>query len=141
MTLNEFVNTMTFGMLLGTDRPNCGCTQMSIEDKYNSSIFLLPCVVCVDGFSISIQVHHGAYCASENGTRTFGTDWQLVEWGFPSSGIDAVLYKAESYPTTKSVGGYVDINRMETLIQEHGGIDLQQTLKMEIEKREMLKKC
>ena len=70
-----------------------------------------------------------------------GTDWQLVEWGFPSSGIDAVLYKAESYPTTKSVGGYVDINRMETLIQEHGGIDLQQTLKMEIEKREMLKKC
>lgn len=140
MTLREYINTMAFGMLIGgTDTHNC--TQMSIKDKYNSTIFLLPCVVCVDGFSISIQVHHGAYCASENGTRTFGTDWQLVEWGFPSNEIDAVLYKAESSPTTNSVGGYVTIARMETLIQEHGGIDLQQTLKREIEKREMLKKC
>lgn len=135
MTLKEFIDTMTFGMLLGTDRPNCGCTQMSIEDKYNSTIFILPRIVCVDGFSISIQVHHGAYCASENGTRTFGTDWQLVEWGFPSSGIDGRLYNAESSPTTKSVGGYVTIDIMENLIQKHGGIDLQETLKKALTER------
>lgn len=133
MTLSEFVNTMAFGMLVaninGSKR-----TQKSMEDAYNSTRFLLPRIQCKDGFNISIQVNRGNYGASENGMQTFGIDWQLVEWGFPSEPIDAEKYNAEKYidegeiDTTQTIGTYVEIELMDALLQEHGGIDLQATL-------------
>ena len=133
MTLQEFVNTMAFGILIG-NLNGCKRTQMSMEETYNSTHFLLPRIHCKDGFTISIQVNKGNYCASENGLYTFGTDWKLVEWGFPSEHIDAKKYNAENYleeeeiDTTQTVGGYVEIELMDQLLQEHGGIDLQTTL-------------
>ena len=138
MTLQEFVNTMAFGMLIG-NLNGCKRTQMSMEETYKSTFFVLPRIHCKDGFSISIQVHNGNYCASENGVHTFGTDWKLVEWGFPSEQIDAEKYHAEEnfyeeeIDTTQTVGGYVEIELMDTLLQEHGGIDLQATLTNAIE--------
>ena len=133
MTLQEFVNTMAFGILIG-NLNGCKRTQMSMEETYNSTHFSLPRIHCKDGFTISIQVNKGNYCASENGVHTFGTDWKLVEWGFPSEQIDAEKYHAEEnfyeeeIDTTQTVGGYVEIELMDTLLQEHGGIDLQTTL-------------
>ena len=138
MTLQEFVNTMAFGMLIG-NLNGCKRTQMSMEETYKSTFFVLPRIHCKDGFSISIQVNNGNYCASENGVHTFGTDWKLVEWGFPSEQIDAEKYHAEEnfyeeeIDTTQTVGGYVEIELMDTLLQEHGGIDLQATLTNAIE--------
>ena len=138
MTLQEFVNTMAFGILIGKLN-GCKRTQMSMEETYNSTHFLLPRIHCKDGFSISIQVNYGNYCASENGPYTFGTNWELVEWGFPSEHIDAKKYNAENYleeeeiDTTQTVGGYVEIELMDKLLQEHGGIDLQATLKNSME--------
>ena len=129
MLASEFVNTMVFGMLKGT---KLGCTQMS--DTYVMDLFFLPRIHCKDGFNISIQVHHGNYCASENGTRTFGLNWKEVEWGFPSSEIDAQKYNAESLPTTKTVGGYVDVGLIDELCEKHGGIDLAKTLQEEFYK-------
>ena len=131
MLASEFVNTMVFGMLKGTES---GCTQMS--NVYDNEFFFLPRIYCKDGFNISIQVHQGNYCASENGIRTFGLDWKLVEWGFPSEYIDGKKYKAESSPTTESVGGYVEIELMDELCEEHGGIDLAKTLQEEFNKSE-----
>ena len=139
MTLQEFVNTMAFGMLRANIN-ECKCTKMGMENAYKSTYFLLPRIHCKDGFTISIQVNNGNYCASENGVRTFGTDWKLVEWGFPSEQIDAEKYHAEEnfyeeeeIDTTQTVGGYVEIELMDTLLQEHGGIDLQATLTKAIE--------
>ena len=138
MTLQEFVNTMAFGILIG-NLNGCKRTQMSMEETYNSTHFSLPRIHCKDGFTISIQVNKGNYCASENGVHTFGTDWKLVEWGFPSEQIDAEKYHAEEnfyeeeIDTTQTVGGYVEIELMDTLLQEHGGIDLQATLTNAIE--------
>ena len=138
MTLQEFVNTMAFGILIG-NLNGCKRTQMSMEETYNSTHFLLPRIHCKDGFTISIQVNKGNYCASENGVHTFGTDWRLFEWGFPSEQIDAEKYHAEEnfyeeeIDTTQTVGGYVEIELMDTLLQEHGGIDLQATLTNAIE--------
>ena len=129
MLVSEFVNTMVFGMLKGTER---GCTQMST--KYEESFFLLPRIFCKDGFNISVQVNSSNYCGSENGVRTFGLDWKLVEWGFPSKHIDGKKYNAESSPTTESVGGYVEIGLLDELCTEHGGIDLQKTLSEEYKK-------
>ena len=133
MTLQEFVNTMAFGILIG-NLNGCKRTQMSMEETYNSTHFSLPRIHCKDGFNISIQVSNGNNCANENSVRTFGTNWELVEWCFPSEHIDAKKYNAENYleeeeiDTTQTVGGYVEIELMDTLLQEHGGIDLQATL-------------
>lgn len=124
MLASEFVNTMVFGMLKGTELE---CTQMS--NTYDRKIFFLPRVYCKDGFNISIQVHNGNYCASENGTRTFGLNWIEVEWGFPSEPIDGEKYNAEDKEdTTNSVGGWVDIKLIDELCEQHGGIDLTTTL-------------
>ena len=131
MLASEFVNTMVFGMLKGTER---GCTQMS--NVYDNRFFFLPRIYCKDGFNISIQVHQGNYCGSENGIRTFGLDWKLVEWGFPSEHIDGKKYKSESSPTTESVGGYVEIGLIDELCEEHGGVDLAKTLQEEFNKSE-----
>jgi hypothetical protein len=130
MLVSEFVNTMVFGILMGEKREEV--TLESMSEKYDNRIFFLPRIVCKDGFSISVQVHNGNYCESENGTRTFGLDWRLVEWGYPSEGIDAKKYNAELYgtdDTTKSIGAYVEIGLMDELCEEHGGMDLQQTLR------------
>ena len=126
MLASEFVNTMVFGMLKGTEH---GCTQMS--NVYDNKMFYLPRIYCKDGFNISVQVHNGNYCASENGTRTFGLDWKLVEWDFPSSPIDFEKYNAEDTDTMRSVGGYVEIGLIDELCEEHGGIDLAKTLQEE----------
>ena len=155
MTLQEFVNTMAFGILIG-NLNGCKRTQMSMEETYNSTHFSLPRIHCKDGFNISIQVSNGNNCASENGVRTFGTNWELVEWGFPSEHIDAKKYNAENFlidakkynaenflkeeeiDTTQTVGGYVEIELMDKLLQEHGGIDLQATLKNSIEQEQIV---
>lgn len=130
MLASEFVNTMVFGMLKGTERE---CTQMS--NVYDNKMFFIPRIYCKDGFNISIQVHNGNYCGSENGTRTFGLDWKLVEWGFPSEHIDGKKYNAESSPTTNSVGGYVEVGLIDELCEKHGGIDLAKTLQEEFNKK------
>lgn len=125
MLASEFINTMVFGMLKGT---NNYATKEDMQRTYDRTFFHLPRVCCKDGFSISLQVNNANYCASENGTRTFGLDWKLVEWGFPSQNIDAEKYNAEEHPTTESVGGYVDVKLIDELCEQHGGIDLQATL-------------
>lgn len=125
MTLQEFVNTMAFGIVLGIS--NYDGTQRSMETTYNHEIFFMPRVYCKDGFNISIQVSNGNYAGSERGYHTFGTDWKLVEWGYPSEVIDAKKYNAEDENTKKTVGS-VETSVLEELIQEHGGIDLQKTL-------------
>lgn len=122
MLASEFVNTMVFGMLKGTER---GCTQMS--NIYDNKFFLLPRIYCNDGFNISIQVNHFSYCGSENGRRTFGLDWKLVEWGFPSQNIDGMKYKVESV-------GCVEIGWVDELCEKHGGINLAKTLQEEFNK-------
>lgn len=131
MLASEFVNTMVFGMLKGTEHE---CTQMS--SIYRNKFFFIPRIYCKDGFNISVQVHQGNYCASENGTRTFGLDWKLVEWGFPSEHIDGKKYNAESSPTTGSVGAYVEIDLIDELCENHGGVDLAKTLQEEFNSKQ-----
>lgn len=131
MLASEFVNTMVFGMLKGTEH---GCTQMS--NIYDDKIFFIPRIYCKDGFNISIQVHNGNYCASENGIQTFGLDWKLVEWGFPSEHIDGKKYNAQDDgDTTNSIGSYVEIGLIDELCEKHGGINLAQTLQEEFNKK------
>jgi hypothetical protein len=134
MSVREYVNTSMVMMVLSKiysafTKP----TMEKMEEAYNNYLPCLPRVYAKDGFNISIQCRNGNYCDSENGTRTFGFDWKLVEWGFPSEPIDGKKYNAEDEEnTTDTVGGYVPMEDIESLIEEHGGFDLETTLKMSV---------
>ena len=124
MTLSEFLSVFAFAALRGRDRK----TMREMQIAYNDML-TIPKIVCKDWFEISIQIGSHAYAASENGIRQYGIDWELVEWGFPSQPIDAEKYGAEDpTDTTKTIGSYVEIEKLQELIDDHGGIDVHATL-------------
>lgn len=123
MLASEFINTMVYGILNGGNGNLQG-----MEQKYNRNFFFLPRIYCKDGFNISVQVHHGNYCASENGYRTFGLNWERVEWGFPSQEIDGEKFNAEEKDNTTESVGSVEIALIDELCEQHNGIDLSATL-------------
>ena len=125
MKVREFINVYVFARLANNNKN----TFDTMSESYDKEFFYIPRLYAKDGFNISVQVHHGNYCASENGTREFGLDWHEVEWGFPSQEIDAVKYNAEDESNTMgTVGGYVSVELIEELMNEHGGFDLAMTL-------------
>jgi hypothetical protein len=84
-----------------------------------SSFPLAKRIVCADGFSLSVQATHGAYCSPRNNTGP----WHEVEVGFPSAAPELIMNRAEDpEKPTKTVYGYVDIELVEQLIDMHGGI-------------------
>lgn len=123
MLASEFINTMVYGILNGGNGNLQG-----MEQKYNRNFFFLPRIYCKDGFNISVQVNNGNYCASENGYRTFGLNWKLVEWGFPSQEIDGEKFNAEEKDNTTESVGSVEIALIDELCEQHNGIDLSATL-------------
>ena len=126
MKLSEFLTVYSFAFL-SFRRSNSTPTIDELRENYSKYFFIIPKIYCNDGFKVSIQVHNGAYCSSENGYREFGLDWREVEWGYPSEPLTDEKYNPEDEAGT-SVGGYVPIEIMEELIEQHGGIDLKTTL-------------
>lgn len=108
------------------------------EKNYRAfaNMFITPLVYCKDGFRISIQVNRLNYCSSENGYRTYGETFKTAEWGFPSEPIDGKKYNCEMYEdegfkmedTTRSIGN-TDVELLQSLLDEHGGIDVIRTFK------------
>ena len=84
-------------------------------------IWFAPRIHCADGFSLSVQVHDGAYCCPRDG---IGPDWSEAEIGFPSDRPnDAVMaYAEESDRPTDTVYGYVPMALIDELVAAHGGI-------------------
>lgn len=87
---------------------------------YKSSFPLARRIVCEDGFSLSVQATHGAYCSPR---QNIGP-WHEVEVGFPSEAPALIGHLAEdaSRPT-ETVYPYVEIELVEKLIAMHGGAD------------------
>jgi hypothetical protein len=76
-------------------------------------------IECVDGFSISVQATHGAYCQP----RTNIGPWYQVECGFPSDVPTEIMdYAEQPEIPTQTVYGYVPIELVEALIAAHGGM-------------------
>jgi hypothetical protein len=91
------------------------------KDGYRSSYPLAKRVICKDGFSMSVQANHGAYCSPRENIGP----WWTVEVGFPSEKPDNIMSYAEDYDNpTDTVYGYVPIELVEELIASHGGVDL-----------------
>ena len=77
-------------------------------------------VVCADGFEMSVQAHHGAYCTP----RVSGAErYTEVEVGFPSRKEPMLLEWAEEPATpTESIYGYVPVSTVGLVIAKHGGM-------------------
>lgn len=76
-------------------------------------------IECSDGFSLSVQASHGAYCMP----RTNIGPWYMVEVGFPSDVPTGIMNYAENPDSpTDTVYGYVPIELVEELIDAHGGM-------------------
>jgi hypothetical protein len=90
------------------------------KSGYKSSFPLAKRITCVDGFSLSVQATHGAYCSPRENIGP----WRQVEVRFPSAEPEFIMHRAEQPETpTDTVYGYVDIELVEQLIALHGGPD------------------
>jgi len=75
-------------------------------------------ITCADGFSLSVQATHGAYCTP----RTNVGPWSEVEVGYPSTAPELIGSYAESPESpTDTVYPYVPVELVEQLIELHGG--------------------
>jgi len=91
-----------------------------INDKKLSYIFgsvKKPRLYCLDGFNISIQGGYGNYSNPKKTVEIYDT----MEIGFPSEICDLC--------EVGDVAGYVTVKELQRLVDEHGGIDFQKSLK------------
>ena len=94
------------------------------DEKVNSgrSFPLAKRVVCRDGFSLSVQATHGAYCSP----RTNRGPWDQVEVGYPSAMPELIMdYAEDPDRPTDTVYGYVPVALINQLIDLHGGMAAQ----------------
>lgn len=94
MTLNEYIAT---------------------EKAKTHAILPIAAVVCVDGFTISVQASRNHYCEP----RENDGPWTHVECGFPSEAVPTI----EDYKDGESVFAGVPIELVEELIASHGGMN------------------
>lgn len=98
---------------------------------YDNTYFFCPRIVCNDGFSISLQIHNGHYCSSENGYRTLGHTMETVEFGFPNQDEELLKEYAEYPEDVTTTVGRLPIDVAQQIIDKHGGIDWDKTVSVE----------
>ena len=117
--------------------------------SYSNQMFYCPKIHCKDGFNVSLQIHNGNYCESENGYREMGVDWKEVEFGFPSindknmwkyselwgysnwdENGDEITFEHNDFDVTGTVGR-IPLEVMQRICDNHGGIDWDITLSKE----------
>jgi hypothetical protein len=90
------------------------------RDAAGANIF--PRIKCVDGFTMSVQGHAGAYSTPRD---DFAVRYCAVEIGFPS-GREELIMKyidgGDDTDPTQTVYGYVPIKVVVEVIEKHGGI-------------------
>ena len=93
-----------------------------LRHRTDERFWFAPRIVCADGFSMSVQVHCGAYCSPRDG---IGPDWLSAEIGFPSAAPNAAVmaYAEDDDKPTDTVYGYVPMELIDALVAEHGGIE------------------
>lgn len=80
-------------------------------------------IKCKDGFSISVQATHAAYCDPRENIGP----WYEVECGFPSSTPELIMsFAEEPEKPTETVYAYVPVDLVEQLIGLHGGQEAEQ---------------
>ena len=77
-------------------------------------------IVCKDGFAMSVQANHTAYCSPRVNDAVKYTS---VEVGYPSQPEPLLVEWAEDpKKPTNTVYGYVPVSRISLVCAKHGGI-------------------
>ena len=92
----------------------------------------LPHIVCVDGFTMSVQVGYSLYSKPKKVAKRYSE----VEVGYPSEHESLIEDWAEFTPFdedekpdyTDTVYPYVPVKIVNKVLKKHGGIDLTETL-------------
>ena len=83
-----------------------------------------PRIVCIDGFSMSVQGNKYDYCIP----RKLSDKYDSMEIGFPSEKQPELMEFAENEnDPTGTVYGYVPIELIHEVVEKHGGIDEEKT--------------
>ena len=92
-----------------------------ISDTPEWRMRMLPCVLCKDGFSVSIQASSTHYCSPRDYVAL--DNYDSFELGFPSQKEDTIMEYAENPDDpTNTVYGWVPRGIVTQLIEKHGGI-------------------
>ena len=81
--------------------------------------WLMPPLVCRDGFNVSVQASATHYCQP----RADSGPYTHVEVGYPSAPSDLLAgYAEDETAPTDTVYGYVPLAVVEALLASHGGV-------------------
>lgn len=82
-------------------------------------------IICNDGFNMSVQGSQFHYCSPRKNQNWYNS----MEVGFPSEKEELMLEYAENANVPCStVYGYVPVEIIQQIIDNHGGIDLTKTI-------------
>ena len=101
--------------------------------KHLTTSSRLPQIVCVEGFTMSVQVGYSLYSTPKKIAKRYSA----VEIGFPSDHEPLIEEWAEFSPFdederpdyTDTVYPYVPVKVVNKVLKKHGGIDLTETLR------------
>ena len=91
----------------------------------------LPHIVCVDGFSMSVQVGYHLYSEPKKVAKRYSE----VEIGYPSERESLLekyvetIFESGYVDYTDSIYPYVPVKVVDKVLKKHGGIDLTETLR------------
>ena len=117
--------------LMGRPRKDYGEPSFSDLDFLDPHV--IPMIVCRDGFKVSVQASRTHYCQPRD---NYGP-WFQVELGYPSEGDDRLTEYMDFYSSdpdelpdpTNQVYGYVPLDIVLAIFEDHGGIDEAETKK------------
>ena len=99
--------------------------------KHLTTSSRLPQIVCVDGFTMSVQVGFSLYSTPKKVAKRYSA----VEIGFPSEHEPLIEEFAETFHQedvtdyTDIVYPYVPVKIVNKVLKKHGGIDVTETLR------------
>ena len=91
----------------------------------------LPHIVCVDGFTMSVQVGYSLYSKPKKVAKRYSE----VEIGYPSEHESLLekyvetVFEVGFVDYTDSIYPYVPVKVVDKILKKHGGIDLTETLR------------
>ena len=121
MTINEFIKNNLKVKVLSED-PLL---------KHMTTSSRLPHIVCMDGFTMSVQVGYSLYSKPKKVAKRYSE----VEIGYPSEHEPLLeewaetIFEDGSIDYTNTVYPYVPVKIVDRVLKRHGGIDLTETLR------------
>ena len=129
--INEFIKNNLKVTNLAKNRDLLRCVKpIVMKNKDMMTSTKLPQIVCVDGFSMSVQVGFSLYSTPKKVAKRYSN----VEIGYPSDHEPLIEKWAEnlfedSPDFTDTVYPYVPVKVVDEVLKKHGGIDLTETLR------------